>query len=138
MSTGTISLSLTVEPSVLSDDSPELTVRIGERSTPQQFGDVVISAFRMAGFKPVSLPEGAALALRRKLTLGLQDHLSMVLVAPGVLLPRSEYDIRYNGLDLDQFRRRMTPELFKVFVRYLGIIPGDARDDVNELAQSPE
>ncbi|MDP3064920.1 MAG: hypothetical protein Q8O40_17210 [Chloroflexota bacterium] len=119
----------------------EFTVRIGregdQRSVWQQVDDVLGSAFRRAGFKQVDLSKGKSTVWGQQILSGLQDEQNLIPVAPGVLLSRREYEKRYGGFDLEQFRRTMTPELFKVFVRYMGLIPGDAQVDVNWLASSP-
>ena len=61
-----------------------------------------------------------------------------VTVAPGVLVSGHEYEERYGGFDVEQFKRQMSPELFKAFVRHIGVIPGDRDLDVNDLATIPD
>ena len=61
-----------------------------------------------------------------------------VVVAPGIVVSSDEYERRFQGIDLDTARKRMSHEVFKVFVRYLGIIPGDPRLNISEISSIPE
>ena len=61
-----------------------------------------------------------------------------VLVAPGILVRSNEYEQRYGGIGLEQLREQLSPELFKVFVRHIGSIPGDSNLDINFIATVPE
>ena len=56
-----------------------------------------------------------------------------ILVAPGILVEAQEYQERYGGFDLKSFRERMSPELFKAFVRHIGSVPGYAEMDIDEI-----
>lgn len=59
-------------------------------------------------------------------------------VAPGVMVWDDEYEERFGWLDLEQYKQRMSPELFKVFVRHMGAIPGHPDLDVCKLCEIPE
>lgn len=61
-----------------------------------------------------------------------------ILVAPGMLIPGDEYKRRFGTVDLEEYRRKMTPELFLVFVRHVGSIPGISKLDIEKLVSNPE
>jgi hypothetical protein len=63
---------------------------------------------------------------------------SVIVVAPGIAVRSDEYEERYAGIDLEGLRGRMTPAMFKAFVRHLGSIPGRPDLDVDEIATTPE
>ena len=63
---------------------------------------------------------------------------SVIVVAPGIAVRSDEYEERYAGIDLEGLRGRMTPAMFKAFVRHLGSIPGRPDLDVDEIATIPE
>jgi hypothetical protein len=64
-----------------------------------------------------------------------RDHRA---VAPGVAVDSDEYEKRYGALDLEGLRNRMSPELFKAFVRHIGSIPGHPDLDVSEISAAFE
>ena len=55
------------------------------------------------------------------------------IVAPGVAVRASEYAIRYAHLDLEAIRQRLAPEVFRAFIRHIGVIEGPDDVDVNLL-----
>lgn len=55
------------------------------------------------------------------------------IIAPGVAVRASEYDVRYAHLDLEALRARLAPEVFRAFVRHIGIIRGPEDMDVDQL-----
>ena len=61
-----------------------------------------------------------------------------ILVAPGILLGNKEYEERFGNIDLEYYRKNMSPELFRVFVRHAGSIPGQHKVDVVELTSDFE
>ena len=61
-----------------------------------------------------------------------------ILVAPGILLGKKEYEERFGNIDLEYYRKQMPLELFKVFVRHAGSIPGKPKLDVVELTSDFE
>jgi len=63
---------------------------------------------------------------------------SVIVVAPGIAVRSDEYEERYAGIDLEGLRGRMTPAMFKAFVRHLGSIPGRPDLNVDEIATIPE
>jgi hypothetical protein len=63
---------------------------------------------------------------------------AFVVVAPGIVVRADEYEERYAGIDLEGLRGRMTPAVFKAFVRHLGSIRGTPDLDVDEIATIPE
>jgi hypothetical protein len=60
------------------------------------------------------------------------------VVAPGILVRGDEFEERYGGIDLEGLRGRMTPALFKAFVRHIGSIPGRPDLDVDKISAIPE
>lgn len=60
------------------------------------------------------------------------------IIAPGIIVRSSEFDARYGFLDLPSLRQRMTPQIFRAFVRHIGAIEGPERVDVNELLKGYE
>ena len=60
-----------------------------------------------------------------------------ILVAPGMVVGRAEYDLRFAGLDIDRLRRSMAPALFEAFVRHIGVIPGHPNLDINAVTDVP-
>jgi len=61
-----------------------------------------------------------------------------ILVAPGILMGNKEYEERFGNINLEYYRKQMPPELFKVFVRHTGSIPGKPKVDVVELTSDFE
>jgi hypothetical protein len=61
-----------------------------------------------------------------------------IMVAPGIAMSSNEYQERFRDIDLEQVRRRMSPEIFKAFARYMGLIPGDPRLNIAEVSSIPE
>ena len=59
-------------------------------------------------------------------------------VARGVRVSDEEYQTRFAGVDLEGFRSRMSPQTFQAFVRFMGILPGDSRVNVVDIATIPE
>ncbi|MCJ7510611.1 MAG: hypothetical protein MUP14_06970 [Dehalococcoidia bacterium] len=59
-------------------------------------------------------------------------------MAPGIMVRADEFEERYGGIDLQGLRSRMTPAIFKVFVRHIGSIPGRPDLDVDEISAIPE
>jgi len=55
------------------------------------------------------------------------------IVAPGIAVRASEYEARFAHLDLETLRNRLTPEVFRAFIRHIGIIQGPDDVDVNML-----
>jgi hypothetical protein len=53
-----------------------------------------------------------------------------VLVATGVLIPRTEAAERFDSLPIERYRATMSSAAFEVFVRFAGLIPGDKNTDV--------
>jgi hypothetical protein len=61
-----------------------------------------------------------------------------ILVAPGIVVGIDEYKQRYGDIDLEKFRQEMSPELFKVFVRHIGRIPGTTDLNLGDIITTPE
>ena len=61
-----------------------------------------------------------------------------IVVAPGIVVGSEEYKQRYGSIDLAQYRQRMSPELFKAFVRHIGRIPGTPDLDLGDIVTTPE
>jgi hypothetical protein len=61
-----------------------------------------------------------------------------VVVAPGIIVTVGEYEERYGGIDLGELRGRMTPGVYKAFVRYIGSIRGREDLDVNVITEIPD
>ena len=59
-------------------------------------------------------------------------------VARGVRVSDDEFQSRFAGIDLEAFRKRMSPQTFQAFVRFMGILPGDSRLNVVDIATIPE
>lgn len=57
------------------------------------------------------------------------ERLELVVVATGITVQAHEYRERYGSIDLEYYRKRMSPELFKAFVRHIGSIRG--REDLD-------
>lgn len=60
------------------------------------------------------------------------------IVAPGVIVRPRDYEARYGSINLEGFRHRMRPEVFRAFVRHIGLIEGVQGFDINELADRSE
>ena len=63
---------------------------------------------------------------------------AQIVVAPGIVVGGEEYQQRYGGIDLEQYRQQMSPELFKAFVRHIGCIPGMPDLDLSDIVTTPE
>lgn len=61
-----------------------------------------------------------------------------MLAAPGVLMTRDEFAARFGGFPLDEYRARMTPEAFRVFVRFAGLVPAGPSLDLVQTSRLPE
>lgn len=49
------------------------------------------------------------------------DRDATLVEAPyGGYITKEEYDRRYGGIDLEYFRKKMTPEQFRWFTRFIG------------------
>lgn len=55
------------------------------------------------------------------------------IVAPGLAVRASEYETRFAHLDLETLKNRLTPEVFRAFVRHAGAIRGPDDVDVTLL-----
>jgi|APFre7841882654_1041346.scaffolds.fasta_scaffold04800_4 hypothetical protein len=97
----------------------------------QQVDDILRRSLESSGFKQ---PDGLVTG---KHTL-VPKPIEMVVVAPGIIVRASEYEERFGGIELDQYRKRMSPEVFKVFVRHIGSIPGRSTLDVSTITTIPE
>lgn len=60
------------------------------------------------------------------------------IVAPGIIVRAAEYEARYSFLNLPEFRLRMSPEVFRAFVRHIGGIEGPDNVDVNQLSKEQD
>lgn len=97
----------------------------------RQIDDILRSSLERSGFRqPDRLPTGEYLPPRKR---G-----GAVVVAAGIMVWADEYEQRYNGIDLEGFRHRMSPELFKAFVRHIGSIPGHPDLDISAVTTIPE
>lgn len=61
-----------------------------------------------------------------------------IMVAPGIVMSSDEYQERFQDIDLEQVRKRMDPEIFRAFVRYMGLIPGDPRVNIAKISSVPD
>ena len=61
-----------------------------------------------------------------------------ILVMPGMLLPYDEYKKRFGTIDLEHYRKGMSPDLFRVFVRHIGFITGLQKLDIEKLMSNHE
>lgn len=61
-----------------------------------------------------------------------------VVVASGIVVGAEEYEIRYAQLDLEGLRSKLSPELFRAFVRHIGVVRGWEDLDVAFVAEIPE
>jgi hypothetical protein len=57
------------------------------------------------------------------------------IVAPGVIVRDTEYQVRYAPLGLSDLGQRMSPDVFSAYVRHVGAIEGYDNVDVNELVR---
>lgn len=62
----------------------------------------------------------------------------VIAVAPGIAVETDEYQKRYGSIDLEQYRQQMSPELFRVFVRHIGRIPGTPGLDLGDIVTTPD
>ena len=69
---------------------------------------------------------------------GQSERIKYSQVAPGIIVKEDEYAQRYAGIDLDRLRQRMSPELFKVFVRHIGSIPGHPDLEISRITVIPD
>jgi len=97
----------------------------------QQVNDGLRAGLERSGFRQTDQATEAAEPRR-------VVQASAVVVAPGIMVRPNEYEERYGGIDLEGLRDRMTPALFRAFVRHIGAVPGRPDLDVNEIARMPE
>lgn len=55
------------------------------------------------------------------------------MIAPGVMVRDSEYQLRFGHLDLETLRSQLSPAKFAAFVRHIGVVRG--REDSDVAAQ---
>ena len=115
---------------------PSITVRpeSGERPSDlgRRFNDVLRGSLERSGFPQPGEPEEFKPEPERRGWLGA------VVVAPGIMVRADEFEERYGGIDLQGLKARMTPAIFKAFVRHIGSIPGRPDLDVDEISVIPE
>ena len=93
----------------------------------RQINEILHSSLTESGFpQPVQTAAGP-------LELPVQ-----IVVAPGIVVGGDEYELRYGGIDLEQYRQQMSQELFKAFVRHIGCIPGTPDLDLGDIVTTPE
>ena len=56
-------------------------------------------------------------------------------IAPGIIVRPSDYEARFAALDLASLRTSLTPEVFKAFVRHVGVLQGIDQVDVEDLLE---
>ncbi len=61
----------------------------------------------------------------------------LIAVAPGIAVETDEYQKRYGSVDLEEYRQQMPPELFKVFVRHIGRVPGTTDLNLGDVVSTP-
>lgn len=62
---------------------------------------------------------------------------NQVEIYPGYSVSSMEYERRYKGVDLDHFRRVMSPDLFKAYVCNIGVIEGCNIENIGEFVDYP-
>lgn len=97
----------------------------------QQIGDILKNSIAGSGFR-LSHSESTSSAFENK------DVNQRTLVAPGIAVPKSEYEKRFGCIDLAVYKKQMSPQLFEVFVRYIGSIQVKSRLDIVELTSDVE
>src|SRR4030042_1018930 len=125
MSTGVPTLdpiATPLETSALAQEADKVSVDFGQGVGDsgsfiwRQIDDVLRRSLERSGFRqPDVLPREDPPP---------RKHVNAVVVAPGIMVLADEYEKRYGGIDLEQFRQRMSSDLFKAFVRHIGSIPG--------------
>jgi hypothetical protein len=95
----------------------------------QHFNDTIRGTLERSGFRQ---PEELERRPERRARLGA------VVVAPGIMVRADEFEERYGGIDLQGLKARMTPAIFKAFVRHIGSIRGRPDLDVDEISAIPE
>lgn len=61
-----------------------------------------------------------------------------ILLAPGIAVSSSEYEKRYGSIEIERYKKQMSPELFKVFIRHIGAIHGTRKLNIDELTSNIE
>lgn len=61
-----------------------------------------------------------------------------ILLAPGIVVSNSEYQERFRDIEVERYKKEMSPEIFKVFVRHIGAIHGTSKLDISELTSNVE
>lgn len=127
---------MTVESSALTQEANKVSVKLrqGVRDSSslvwQQIDDIMRTSLERSGFRQ---PDEF---LQREY-YSAPSRMGVVVVAPGIMMRADEHEQRYGGIDLEDFRCRMTPDMFKAFVRHIGSIPGRPGLDINEIATMP-
>jgi hypothetical protein len=126
-----------IESTGLTQEPKQLSVTYRHRPAEatsvvwQQVDDILRHSLESLGFKQ---PDNL---VTREQNI-VPKPIDMVVVAPGIILCASEYKERFGGIELDEYRKRMSPEVFEVFVRYIGSIPGRSTLDVGTITAIPE
>ncbi len=97
----------------------------------EQFDTMVRRLARRSGFRDdrAQVTEGAA----RKSAAP-----EWVVIAPGIAIRSEEYRERFEGIDLEGLRGRMSPGLFLAYVRHLGVVRGRGDLDTVEMSRVPD
>ena len=96
-----------------------------------QINDVLRSSLRESGF-----PQPIETSTRRWPTT--MELLIPVAVAPGIVVGGYEHEQRYGCINLEEYRQKMSPELFTAFVRHIGRIPGMPDLELSDIVTTPE
>lgn len=130
MSPATLFASQSTVTQVLKNSEFKFRVNLDDPSDTslvwQQINDIFNKSVARTGFQREITQEAKK---------SIQPH---VLVAPGILVPGDEYKKRFGTIDLEEYRRKMSPGLFRVFVKHIGSISGMSKLDIQKLLSNPE
>jgi hypothetical protein len=139
MSIGTPTLEqmVAIESSAHAQEANQISVRLrpGVRDTGssvwRQIDDILSRSLERSGFRqPDEFGE--------KKYSPPSKRMDAIVVAPGIIVWAEEYEERYGGIELEEFRQQMPPGLFKAFVRHIGSIAGHPALDISEITVIPD
>jgi len=133
MSIGTMTIRRLPKPSEVEEVPVEFRSEVEDSGTLvwQQINELLRTSLNSSGF-----PQPSADPIQQ--SYEEMERPSLVVVAPGIAVQADEYEERFGSINLEYYRERMSPEMFKAFVRHIGSIKGRTDLNIAEFVDAPE
>ena len=131
MTVGMMATRRLAKPSEVEDVHVEFWAGVQEMGTLawQKVSEVLRTSLNRSGF-----PQPSADLMQQ--SYGEMVRPPLIVVAPGIAVRATEYDERYSSIDLDHYRERMSPEMFRAFVRHIGSIKSRPGLDIGKCGDT--